>query len=98
MIDVSGLGMHVVVTGDVLYANLFGEPAELLPSPVVEQQDPHLFGWIADRFGGHDRGPHHVKGFVVSWHQDIHCWPIGRISGKGQWKPLQGAKSLEISK
>src|SRR5215472_10027617 len=97
MIDVSGLGMRVVVAGNVLYTNLCSKLAELISSPVVKQQDFHFFGWIADRLGGHDRGPHHMQRFVVGGYQHIYSGPIGRVADERQWGAIQRAKSLEIA-
>ena len=64
-VEVAGLGMAVVVAGDVVDVDLFAELTEVFATAVVQHVDAQLVLRPVHGLGGKDGQFHDIEGFVV---------------------------------
>src|SRR5579863_1011580 len=96
MIDVSCLGMRVVIARYVSHTDERGKIAKLNAPPVIEQKDPHLIGRIIHRHRRDYGALDDVQRFVVCGDQNIDSWPILGVAVEWERTPLQRSQSLKV--
>ncbi len=97
VIDVSCLGIAVVLPRDVSDARLFGERPELLPPAVVEDVDMQLVRRPVDVHRGQRRAASHAERLRVGGNQQIHRRPVVRVVRKRHWRAPQRPQHLHIA-
>lgn len=79
IVDITGLGMFVAGTRDVMYADIFRELAKLFATTVIKDPDIELILRPVDTLRSLDGIFHHAEIFVVGRHEDIHRRPFVHI-------------------
>ena len=93
-VDVAGLGVSVVVAGDVADAGFFGEGAEGLALAVVEDVDVELVGGPVDVHGGERGIANDAEGLVVGGDEEIDVGPVFLEPGEGHGRTLERPNGL----
>src|SRR5476649_2405675 len=97
-VEVTGLGMLIVVAGDVVDTDLLAENPELLPTSVIEDMHPQLGLWPVDGLGGEHDQFDDAQGFVIRGYKDVYRRPlIGRLL-QNLWLAVQRPGCLDIAK
>ncbi len=96
-IDVAGLGVVVVGTGDVLHPDFFAERAELIAAAVIEQVDVELVGRPVQHGRGEHGGTHHRKRLVIGGDQYVHARPQRLVFGQRHRLAVQWPCHLEVA-
>ncbi|VTT25205.1 Uncharacterised protein [Klebsiella pneumoniae] len=79
VVEVTGFGVAVVITGDIADANVCGEAGEFAALAIVQQVDLDLVARVVDALRGQNGVAHHVEAFVVARYVDIDGRPQADI-------------------
>ena len=96
-VDVAGLGVLVVGTGDVSDAVVGGELAELVAAAVVEDVDVETVGRIVHVERGHDGGFDDVERLIVGGDEDVDGRPFGGVLRQRNRFPAERLEALEVA-
>ncbi|MNO80838.1 hypothetical protein D3C76_720580 [compost metagenome] len=96
-VQVACLGVAVVVTNDVIHADLFAELAEVFAATVVKHMHAQFVLGPVDGLGGEDGDLHNVEGFVIRRDEHIDRRPLARRSAHQYWFASQRPGGLHIA-
>ena len=96
-IDVTGLGVAVVVARDVGHAHGIAELTELGAPAVVEHVDLDLVARPVDGLRGQHRRAHHRHRLVVGRDEQVDGRPLGRVRGQRRGLAAQRPGGLDVA-
>ncbi len=97
VVQVAGLGVVVLLPGDVAHPGPGGEGGERLAATVVEQIDVHLVRRVLQLLGGQHRIHHHRQFLVVGGDVNVHGGPVRQVLRHRHDGPLQRMQRLDVT-